>query len=78
MKFIDGLRLYRIESGMTNTAKSNLTYRLWWRAHNFDINQNENFEFLDKILTHYQFLNNKYNFQSYTMSNLANTIKNGN
>ena len=77
IKFLDGFRLYRIKSGMTYAAKNDLTYHLWWHPHNFGINQNENFQFLEKILIHYQFLNNKYNFQSYTMSNLANLIKYG-
>jgi len=76
-KFLDRLRLFRIKSGMTYAAKNNLTYHLWWHPHNFGINQNENFNFLEKILTHYQLLNTKYDFQSYTMSTLANRIKNG-
>jgi len=76
-KFLDRLRLFRIKSGMTYAAKNNLTYHLWWHPHNFGINQNENFNFLEKILTHYQLLNSKYDFQSYTMSTLANRIKNG-
>ena len=77
IKLLDGLRLYRIKSGMTYAAKNNLTYHLWWHPHNFGINQNQNFKFLAKILIHFQFLKNKHNFQSYTMSNLANLIKYG-
>ena len=77
IKIIDGLRLYRIKSGITYAAKNNLTYHLWWHPHNFGINQDENFSFLEKILKHYQFLNNKYNFQSYTLSTLANILNNG-
>jgi peptidoglycan/xylan/chitin deacetylase (PgdA/CDA1 family) len=76
LKFLDGLRLHRIKTGMTYAAKNNLTYHLWWHPHNFGINQVENFEFLEKILQHYNNLNRKYNFQSITMSNLANNIKN--
>lgn len=77
LKILDRLRFLRIKSGMTYAAKHNLTYHLWWHPHNFGVNQNENFNFLEKILTHYQFLNTKYNFQSYNMSTLANIIKNG-
>lgn len=76
LKFLDGFRLQRIKSGMTYAAKNNLTYHLWWHPHNFGLNQDENFWFLEKILTHYQFLNITYNFQSHTMSSLANIIKN--
>ena len=77
LNFLDGLRLQRIKSGMTAAAKQNLTYHLWWHPHNFGINQKENFAFLEKILAHYKLLNNQYNFQSYTMTDLAKHLKNG-
>jgi phenylacetate-coenzyme A ligase PaaK-like adenylate-forming protein len=76
LKILDSLRLNRIKSGMTYAAKNKLTYHLWWHPHNFGVNQIENFEFLDKVLTHYKTLNTKFNFQSYTMTNLATNIKN--
>lgn len=77
LSFLEKLRLNRIKNGMTYAAKNNQTYHLWWHPHNFGINQNKNFDFLNKILNHYQFLNLKYNFQSITMTNLANDIING-
>ena len=61
---------------MTHAAKNNLMYHLWWHPHNFGVDQDENFKFLEEILKHYQYLNKKYNFESITMSNLANEIKN--
>ena len=61
---------------MTFAAKNNLTYHLWWHPHNFGANMEENFKFLEKILQHYKFLNEKYNFQNYTMSSLAAKMKN--
>jgi hypothetical protein len=59
---------------MTHAAKNNLTYHLWWHPHNFGINQDKNFVFLEKILKHYQKLNTQYNFQSVTMSKLAENV----
>ena len=53
-KMFEGLRLHRINSGMTYAAKNNFSYHLWWHPHNFGINKNENFEFLEKILEHYK------------------------
>ena len=76
LKIFDTLRLNRIKSGMSHAAKSGLTYHLWWHPHNFGINQNENFLFLEKILQHYKLLNHKFNFQSYTMSALATELLN--
>jgi peptidoglycan/xylan/chitin deacetylase (PgdA/CDA1 family) len=72
--FLDSFRLNRIKNGMTYAAKNNMTYHLWWHPHNFGINQNENFIFLEKILVHYQQLNQKYNFESYTMSELSKLL----
>ncbi len=74
LKTLEKLRLSRIKTGMTYAAKNNCTYHLWWHPHNFGINQNENFSFLEKILNHYHQLNKEYNFQSYTMSELAKSL----
>ncbi|MCG2611289.1 polysaccharide deacetylase family protein [Flavobacterium sp. SM15] len=76
LSFLETLRLHRIKSGMSHAAKNNLTYHLWWHPHNFGINQQENFQFLEKILSHYNHLNTTYNFESITMTNLAKRIKN--
>lgn len=78
LSMFDSLRLFRIKTGLTYAAKNNLTYHLWWHPHNFGVNTDENFAFLENILKHYQFLNKKYNFQSYTMSDLAKQLTNEN
>jgi peptidoglycan/xylan/chitin deacetylase (PgdA/CDA1 family) len=74
LKALEKLRLNRIKNGMTYAAKNNCTYHLWWHPHNFGINQDENFSFLKKILIHYESLNKKYQFRSYTMSELAKSL----
>ncbi|MEO7309807.1 MAG: polysaccharide deacetylase family protein [Chitinophagaceae bacterium] len=76
LKILDRLRLNRILTGMTYAAKNNLIYHLWWHPHNFGINQSRNFAFLEKIMNHYADLNKKHNFQSITMSQLANKLMN--
>ncbi|MBS1497334.1 MAG: polysaccharide deacetylase family protein [Bacteroidetes bacterium] len=74
LRWLENLRLNRIKKSMTYAAKNNLMYHLWWHPHNFGINQAFNFAFLEKILEHYLYLNNKYAFTSYTMSELAQEI----
>ncbi len=74
LKMLESLRLQRITKGMEYAAKNNCTYHLWWHPHNFGINQNENFSFLEKILVYYTALNKRYNFQSYTMTQLAKLL----
>lgn len=76
LKILETFRLKRILTGMTYAAKNNLIYHLWWHPHNFGVNQNENFVFLEKILNHYNKLNTKYKFQSITMTELANKLLN--
>lgn len=74
LKLFDDLRLKRITKSMTYAAKNNLMYHLWWHPHNFGINREENFKFLEQILSHYLYLNKKYSFTSYTMSELAEQL----
>lgn len=74
LKIFEGLRLNRIKNGMTYAAKHNLTYHLWWHPHNFGDNVEENFLFLDQVLNHYSYLNQKFEFSSTTMTSLANDI----
>lgn len=77
--WLEWLRLRRIKKGMTYAAKNNRTFHLWWHPHNFGINQDQNFNFLEKILTHYKYLNRTYQFTNYTMAELAEHLakKNG-
>ena len=71
LKFLNFLKLNRIKSGMLHAAKTNTTYHLWWHPHNFGRDVEKNFIFLEEILKYYQFLNAKYEFQSKTMTEIA-------
>lgn len=72
LKALEGLRLNRIKKSMTFAAKNDLVFHLWWHPHNFGDNQKENFHFLENILTHFDSLREKYNFQSVSMNELSN------
>jgi len=76
--FLERFRLSRITNSMTYAAKHGLTYHLWWHPHNFGINIKENLAFLEKVLLHYQKLSKKYGFQSMSMQQLADQLKNEN
>jgi peptidoglycan/xylan/chitin deacetylase (PgdA/CDA1 family) len=73
-RMLDNIRLNRIRNSMTHAAKNNLMYHLWWHPHNFGINQDQNFAFLEKILLHYQDLRKQYGFESVTMSELSEAL----
>jgi len=74
LSFLDKMKLKRITNSMTYAAQNGLTYHLWWHPHNFGINISENLLFLEKILSHYQKLNSKYNFESRSMLQLADEL----
>lgn len=76
LKAFEFLRLKRIKNAMTYAAKQNLIYHIWWHPHNFGVNQEENLHILEEILKHYQFLNKKFGFKSYTMSGLYRQLMN--
>jgi peptidoglycan/xylan/chitin deacetylase (PgdA/CDA1 family) len=75
LKIFEDLRLRRILKSMTYAAKNGEVYHLWWHPHNFGINQQDNFKFLEKVLAHYSELNSKYDFESITMADLSERLK---
>jgi peptidoglycan/xylan/chitin deacetylase (PgdA/CDA1 family) len=77
LRFLEKLRLKRIKDSMSYAAQHGLVYHLWWHPHNFGINIQENLNFLEKILIHYQKLNNDYQFESFSMQQLSNELNSG-
>ena len=67
----ENMRLNRIRNSMTYAAKEKLTYHLWWHPHNFGANTTENLAFLEKILVHFKYLSDKYDYRSSSMLQLA-------
>ncbi|MEO5891603.1 MAG: polysaccharide deacetylase family protein [Ferruginibacter sp.] len=74
LRLLEGLRLRRIKKSMSYAAKNGLLYHLWWHPHNFGIDHDQNFSFMEKILKHYEDLNKKYDFTSYSMSGFAKVL----
>jgi len=75
LKVLEGIRLRRILKSMTHAARTNTVFHLWWHPHNFGAHQNENFEFLEKILKHYQHLHANYGFENVTMATISTQIQ---
>jgi len=72
---LDPIRLRRICSSMTRAAQEGKIYHLWWHPHNFGVDQDENLEFLSKILDCNRSLKDRYGFQSLTMGTLAELLE---
>lgn len=66
-KSIQSRKLNRIKSEMTYAAKNNRIYHLWWHPHNFGEDVEQNLNQLKEIIDHFNYLNEKYNFQSNSM-----------
>jgi hypothetical protein len=71
LRFLDGLKLWRLKWSMTRTAKKGGVFHLWWHPHNFGQFMDENLKQIEVVLKHYQVLNKRYGFKSMTMAEVA-------
>lgn len=76
LKFLEKLKLHRILNGMTHAAKNKEIYHLWWHPHNSGNDIEENLKQLELIIKHYKKLNEKYNWESTNMEEMASIIIN--
>ena len=74
-KSLNMLQKRRLKKAMEHAAKKKELFHLWWHPHNLGKDLDENFTFLEDILKQYKELNEKYNFKSYSMSQLAQIIQ---
>jgi peptidoglycan/xylan/chitin deacetylase (PgdA/CDA1 family) len=75
LKFLEALRMKRIKNAMTHAAEHKEVFHLWWHPHNFGAYQNENMAFLSEILEHFTQLNQEFNFESGTMQEISEKLK---
>lgn len=68
---IEPLRLRRLREAMTDAARSDGMFHLWWHPHNFGVNQAENMRVLEAVLQHYAMLRGEYGMASMTMREFA-------
>lgn len=71
LALFEGIRIARIKNSMTYAAQHNEIFHLWWHPHNFGINRKENLQNLLELLTHYNYLKEKYGMQSASMKETA-------
>ncbi|EGV44917.1 polysaccharide deacetylase [Bizionia argentinensis JUB59] len=71
LEILEPFRISRIKKGLSQAAKKNEIYHLWWHPHNFGVYMDENFNNLETIFKHFKTLQETYNFQSVSMSELA-------
>lgn len=79
LKVLEFFKFNRISNALKYAAKNGEFYHLWWHPHNMGKNTDESFEMLERILKEYVKLKEKYDFTSYSMSDLVEKLekKNG-
>lgn len=68
------LKLCRIKGQMTQAAKENKVFHLWWHPHNFGNDIQANLLFLKEIISHFNILKEQYNMESLNMSEISKRI----
>ncbi len=71
LAIFDGLKLNRIKKQMTSAAAGKQLFHLWFHPHNFGTHLNQNVNFLEQVLIHFQSLQNEKEFASMTMNEVA-------
>lgn len=69
-KLLDRARIKRIQSEMSSAAKNKEVYHLWWHPHNFGGNPTRNLMELQTLLQHFRTCQNKFGFESKSMSGI--------
>ncbi|GAB1152049.1 MAG: polysaccharide deacetylase family protein [Shewanella algae] len=76
LSFLESFKLWRIKFAMTRAALKGELFHLWWHPHNFSNNTEENIKNLEKILSHYKMLSDKYNWKNCTMLEATSFVSN--
>jgi hypothetical protein len=72
---LEPLRVHRICQGITQAAKEQKIYHLWWHPHNMGIHQEENLGLLKKILQHVAKCREQYGLESLTMLDVVKKLE---
>lgn len=74
LKVFEAMRLRRICESMSDAARNNKTFHLWWHPHNFGTHIDENIDVLTRIAEHYARLRRELGWISLTMAEIAENI----
>lgn len=73
--FLEKQKIKRIKKEMYRAAKAGTLYHLWWHPHNFTGNKAIAFDQLEELLAYFKVLNAKFGFESLTLSEIRNRVK---
>ena len=72
LKRLETVRAARITNAMESAFHANQAFHLWWHPHNFGQDLAANLRILNRVLTQYARLRERYDAPSYTMTEYAN------
>lgn len=73
--FLDKLAVRRIKQEMTDAARKNLVYHLWWHPHNLARSPDRSLQALEQICSHFRELRESCGFQSLAMQSLGQQVR---
>ena len=71
LKFLEDLKLRRIQKAIEKAAIERKNFHLWWHPHNFGTNMEKNLDNLEKILHFFSKMREKHDMLSLNMSELG-------
>jgi peptidoglycan/xylan/chitin deacetylase (PgdA/CDA1 family) len=71
LRHLEGIRLQRIARSMERAAAKGEVIHLWWHPHNFGVHQQENLDFLRRVLEEFADRRETYGMQSLSMAEAA-------
>ncbi len=74
LRFLEGVKIWRIKLQMRHAAKNGLVYHLWWHPHNLGLETQTHLEQLEELFRCYQELKEKYGMVSLNMGELAQQL----
>ena len=77
LRRLEGLRLKRIQDGMSHAAMTGSLYHVWFHAHNFGRDIDSNLDFVTSVLRHFTRLRDTDGMQSHSMSDIAAGLDRG-
>lgn len=74
LRLLEKIKILRYKFSMTQAAKNNKIFHLWWHPHNFSCNTEENLGQIELLLKHQKYLEKKYKFRSVSMVDYAKEV----
>jgi hypothetical protein len=77
LRQLETLRLAKIRRGLQSAARAGRIFHLWWHPHNFGDHQEQNLDFLRRILDEYAVCRDRHGMRSLSMAAVDTLVRGG-